>query len=160
MPWAEDWDARMAGTVCRFCREGRPDETSDGVRIYRGQVSDAYLPRRVVMPGYAVVIWRGRHVVEPTELTASEAAKYGRDVLLVGRAIQRHFRALKMNYATMGNWNPHLHTHVTARYTDDRAPGEPLPPLPLVTQPEAQWRSDCETLRDLLADPTGLLPGF
>ncbi|WP_157180797.1 hypothetical protein [Actinopolymorpha alba] len=108
MPWAEDWDARMSGEVCRFCRKGRPDENEDGARVYAGEVSDAYLPRNVVMRGYAVVVWRGRHVVEPTELTSGEAASYGGNVLLVDQAIQKHYRPLKMNYATMGNW-----THIS-----------------------------------------------
>lgn len=145
---------RDRGTVCNRCDEGRPAELKAGTRIYASEVADAYLMRRALVRGYAVIIWRGRHVVEPTELTPREAAQYGQDVLLVGRTIQRHFRPLKMNYMTMGNWTPHLHTHVTARYLDDPAPGDPLPAGQSVLLPEDQWQADAAALRTLLADST------
>jgi hypothetical protein len=38
-----------------------------------------------------IAVFRGRHVVEPTELSDAEAATYGREVLLVGRAITAAF---------------------------------------------------------------------
>ena len=31
-----------------------------------------------------------------------------------------------MNLMTLGNWVPHLHTHVVPRYLDDPAPGGPI----------------------------------
>ncbi|MBE1612073.1 hypothetical protein HEB94_008921 [Actinopolymorpha pittospori] len=52
--------------------------TKAGTRIYASEVADAYLMRRALVRGYAVIIWRGRHVVEPTELPLREAARYGR----------------------------------------------------------------------------------
>jgi diadenosine tetraphosphate (Ap4A) HIT family hydrolase len=156
MPWASDWDKRVTGTVCELCDEGRPEETRTGLRILAGPVADTYLMRRALVRGYAVVVWRGRHVVEPTELSAAEAARYGKDVLRVGLAIQRHFRPLKLNYMTMGNWTPHLHTHVTARSVDDAAPGDPLPAGKSVLLPEDQWREDAAALRALLADPADI----
>ena len=66
-------------------------------------------------------------VDEPTELTDDEAATYGREVLIVGRALETTFSAVKMNYNTLGNWVPHLHTHVVPRYADDPRPGWPFP---------------------------------
>ncbi|MFD2081796.1 Diadenosine tetraphosphate (Ap4A) hydrolase [Actinopolymorpha cephalotaxi] len=152
MPWASNWDERVAGTACELCDEGRPEETKTGTRILASAVADTYLMRRALVRGYAVVVWRGRHVVEPTELSPSEAAQYGRDVLRVGHAIQRCFRPLKLNYLTMGNWTPHLHTHVTARYIDDPAPGDPLPAGRSELLPEDQWREDATALRALLTD--------
>lgn len=32
-----------------------------------------------------------------------------------------------MNFQTLGNALPHLHTHIVPRYIGDPAPGEPLP---------------------------------
>ena len=58
-----------------MCEEGRPDETQFGSRILAGEVSDAYLQRRNVQRGYTVVVWRGRHVAEPTELSPEEGAQ-------------------------------------------------------------------------------------
>ncbi|HEY3140085.1 MAG TPA: hypothetical protein VGJ86_03100, partial [Acidimicrobiales bacterium] len=37
------------------------------------------------------------------------------------------------NYQALGNFLPHLHTHVVPRYPDDPSPGRPLP--------EALWDS-------------------
>ena len=149
--WPADWDARVAGTVCSLCAEGRPEDTKYGRRIAVGDVSDAYLARRGLVRGYAIVVWRGRHVVEPTDLAAAEAASYNAEVLRVGRAIRLHCRPLKMNYQTLGNGSPHLHTHVTARWRDDVAPGGPLPAGPNVDRPEDEWLADVSALRALLA---------
>ena len=44
-------------------------------------MSDAYLVRADIQRGLSMVVWRGRHVAEPTELTDAEAAAYGREVL-------------------------------------------------------------------------------
>ena len=60
-----------------MCDQGRPEETPHGARIFAGEVSDAYLQREDVQRGYTVVIWRGRHVAEPTELSANERRSTG-----------------------------------------------------------------------------------
>ena len=121
-----------------------------GVRIYAGDVSDAYLARRAFARGYAVVIWRGRHVVEPHHLYAQEAVNFHLEVLRVGAAIEQHFQPLKINYMTLGNGVPHLHTHVTARYWDDPAPGGPLPDGPAYEVPPDLLAADAAALRLLL----------
>src|SRR5256714_3150557 len=136
-----------------MCAEGRPDETAWGDRIFAGEVSDAYLQRADVQRGYTIVIWRGRHVAEPTELSGEEAARYWLEVLRVGRALEAHLRPVKLNYELLGNSLPHLHTHVVPRYADDPRPGWPFPfpddePPP---HPEAELRADAAALRALLA---------
>jgi|SRR5215813_2539073 len=155
MGWPADWDARVAGTACRLCAEGRPDESRTGLRIFAGELTDAYLACKAMVRGYAVVIWRGRHVVEPHHLSCYEAASYNADVLRVGRAIEEHFHPLKVNYMTLGNRVPHLHTHVTARYADDPAPGSPLPDGPNQPLPENTWRADATSLRQRLGFERG-----
>ena len=142
----------MRGEACPMCESGRVDETPHGIRFLDGERSDAYLGREGPARGYAYVIWRGRHVAEPTELTAAEAMGYWQDVLHAARAIERHFEPCKMNYQLLGNGVPHLHTHLIPRYLDDVAPGGPLPrgawkegetdPIP-----EVQLREDVEALR-------------
>ena len=93
----------------------------------RRPLRDAYLQRATWQPGYTVVTWRGRHVAEPTELDDEEACGYWREVLRVASALQRHYRPVKMNYQTLGNAVPHLHTHLLPRFRQDPAPGRPLP---------------------------------
>jgi diadenosine tetraphosphate (Ap4A) HIT family hydrolase len=136
-----------------MCAQVRPEETEYGARIFAGEVADAYLQRAGVQRGYTVVVWRGRHVVEPTELSADEAVAYWRVLLDVGRALEQHLQPVKMNYETLGNSMPHLHTHVMPRYADDPRPGWPFPhpedaPPPIE---EAEFRRDVEALRALLS---------
>jgi hypothetical protein len=50
MPWADNWDERVAGTACTRCDEGRPAELKAGTRIYASEVADAYLMRRARVP--------------------------------------------------------------------------------------------------------------
>ena len=110
-----------------MCAQGRPEETPWGIRFFAGVVSDAYLQREKLQRGYTVVIWRGRHVAEPTELSAEEAAQYWLELLEAGRRLERVFEPVKVNYETLGNALPHLHTHVMPRYADDPKPGWPFP---------------------------------
>jgi diadenosine tetraphosphate (Ap4A) HIT family hydrolase len=152
--WPSDWEQRVAGTACALCTQSRTDESEAGLRILGTELTDAYLMRRALVRGYVVVIWRGRHVVEPYQLGDDEAARYQADVHRVARAMATHFRPMKMNCQTLGNRVPHLHTHLTPRYRDDPAPGAPLPDGPNLPLPERQWRADATALRRLLgAEP-------
>ncbi len=125
--WPGNWDELIRGVGCAMCAPGRPESDAYGVRIHAGRYTDAYLQRADVQRGYTVVIWRGRHVTEPTELTGAEAAGYWSEVLTVARALIGRYRPVKMNYETLGNSLPHLHTHLIPRFPDDPRPGQPFP---------------------------------
>ena len=115
--------------------------------------SDAYLQRADVQRGYTLVIWRGRHVNEPTELNDAEAAGYWAEVLDVARALITVYTPLKMNYETLGNSLPHLHTHLVPRYPADPRPGHPFPlsaQTPEAKVPESVLLADAAELRSLL----------
>ena len=147
----------MRGEACPMCESGRADETPHGIRFFSGAWSDAYLGRQGPARGYAYVIWCGRHVAEPTELTAAEATGYWQEVLHAARAIERHFEPCKMNYQLLGNGVPHLHTHLIPRYLDDVAPGGPLPSAvwmqgETVPIPEVRLREDVEALSRIERD--------
>jgi len=139
-----------------MCAEGRPEDNGFGPRIYRGQQSDAYLQRADVgQKGYTIVIWRGRHVADPTELSPDEASAYFVDVLRVGHALEAHYRPIKLNFEMLGNALPHLHTHVIPRYLDDGSPGHPALFMradaePGKKIPEDAVTRDAEALRGLL----------
>lgn len=131
-----------------MCEGGRPEETQYGIRIRSADHSDAYLQKHGTVRGYTIVIWRGRHVAEPMELTEGEAAAYWRDVLDVAAALERHYRPLKVNIEMLGNTMPHLHTHIRPRYQDDPAPFGPLPHgLDNPAFPEDQLRKDADDLK-------------
>jgi len=99
------------------------------------------------------VIWRGRHVSEPTELDEAEAAGYWAEVLAVARALIAVYAPLKMNYETLGNSLPHLHTHLVPRYRADPRPGQPFPlsaQQPAAQIPEDQLLEQAAELRSVL----------
>jgi diadenosine tetraphosphate (Ap4A) HIT family hydrolase len=137
-----------------MCESSRPDADEYGIRIHATGRTDAMLQRARIQRGYTVVIWRGRHITEPFELTDEEASSYWSEVLRVARALTSHFKPLKMNYETLGNSLPHLHTHLIPRYEIDPAPGRPFP-LSLQDGsekhiPEAELLADARALRTLL----------
>ena len=149
MEWPESFYELRRGEGCPMCEQGRPEETEYGARFFAGEVADAYLQKANVQRGYTVVIWRGRHVAEPTELSAEEAAQYWLEVLEAGRRIERALEPVKLNYDVLGNMLPHLHTHVIPRYADDPKPGWPFPfpeDDPGLVNEEA-FRRDLEALR-------------
>jgi diadenosine tetraphosphate (Ap4A) HIT family hydrolase len=133
-----------------MCEQGRPDETPHGARFFAGEVADAYLQKENIQRGYSVVIWRGRHVAEPTELSVEEATQYWLEVLDSARRIEDHLQPVKLNYQLFGNALPHLHTHVIPRYARDPRPGWPFP-FPEEEEPgqidENQFRADLGALR-------------
>ena len=113
------------GEGCPMCGPGA-DETPFGVRVLEGRWANAYLGRYPVRPGYAFVIWKGRHVAEPTELSAEERAGFWGEVGLVADAVAARYHPAKMNWFSLGNGVPHLHVHLVPRPVDDVRAGRPL----------------------------------
>lgn len=151
--WPRNWDELTRGVGCEMCESERPDADAYGIKIHTGRYTDAYLQRADVQRGYTLVIWRGRHVNEPTELDEEEAAGYWAEVLAVAQALISNFEPLKMNYETLGNSLPHLHTHLVPRYTDDPRPGQPFPLnaiQPDAKVPESRLQGEAAILRKLL----------
>ena len=153
--WPADWEERRRGRDCPVCGEGRPDEADGRLRIYTGQVTDAYLNRDDAARGYTVAFWRGRHVAEPTELSDEEASQFWRELLLVSRALERHYQPMKLNVLLLGNVVPHLHAHIVPRYRDDPDAGAPPRFMMGWTdwQPldDAVYLTEVAALRDLLS---------
>jgi len=144
-----------------MCAEGRPDDSHGNARIFAGRVSDAYLVRGDVgQPGYTIVIWRGPHIADPTQLSDADATAFFREVLTVARSLESHYRPAKLNFETLGNTVPHLHTHVIPRYVTDDSPGEParlmrLPGTHREPIPEAIFHRDVAALRVALSRSPG-----
>jgi diadenosine tetraphosphate (Ap4A) HIT family hydrolase len=124
--WPEDWDARVTGATCVMCDALGAGDTDYWIHVADLADTQVYLDRGSQIVGYCVAVWGRGHAAEPTELDAEAAVRYWREVLAVGRAVIGAFAPLKVNYFTLGNTVPHLHTHVVPRYPDDPAPGGPL----------------------------------
>ena len=69
-------------------------------------------------PGYCMVISK-YHVREIHDLPEDVAVAIFRDVIRAGKAIAKSFAPWKLNYASLGNIDEHLHWHVIPRYLND-----------------------------------------
>jgi diadenosine tetraphosphate (Ap4A) HIT family hydrolase len=124
--WPEAFAELRAGVGCPLCVRPEQDLTPHGARFFVGTWSDAVLGRHPVRPGYAYVIWKGRHVTEPDELTSEEAAGFWSEVAWVARAVEARYRPTKMNWLHLGNGVPHLHVHLVPRPLEDANAGGPV----------------------------------
>jgi diadenosine tetraphosphate (Ap4A) HIT family hydrolase len=151
--WSTSWYELRAGRDCGMCADQGLQDSGWGVRFLEGAWADVFLWRSGSVHGYAVAIWKHEHVAEPTRLPAEQAAGFWLETLRAGAAIERHLRPVKLNYLTLGNALPHLHTHIVPRYADDPVPGRPLPfdSLDNGRQPEERLQADVLALRAMVA---------
>ncbi|MBM3342076.1 MAG: HIT family protein [Betaproteobacteria bacterium] len=68
--------------------------------------------------GYCRVIWN-THVAEMTDLTDADRARCMHVVFTVEALLRELIAPDKINLASLGNFTPHVHWHVIARYRDD-----------------------------------------
>jgi diadenosine tetraphosphate (Ap4A) HIT family hydrolase len=126
-PWPADLGLKKAGVGCPHCERGRVDETEHGVRYFVGAVSDGYLQKSGSTAGYSAVIFRGRNVGAPHEMTSDEHAAFWSEVGHVAHAIEQVYRPVHLNFQILGNQDPHVHVHIVPRHDPDPAPSMPLP---------------------------------
>ena len=124
-PWPADFSTKKAGIGCPQCEVGRVDETEHGVRYFAGSVADGYLQKSGPTPGYSVVIFRGRHVGAPHEMSGDEHAAFWAEIGVVAEAIEAVYRPIHLNFQILGNQDPHV--HIVPRHDPDPAPSMPLP---------------------------------
>lgn len=152
--WPPDWADRLAGRDCPICAGLGKGDNDFWVHVFTGEVAEVHLERRTRLPGYSIAVWRHGHIAEPTDLDPGQAGLYWQEVLAAGRAVRERFSPVKLNYMTLGNTVPHLHTHVVPRYPDDPAPGGPIAweqifsPDPV---PDSDLHDQAASLRALLA---------
>lgn len=65
-------------------------------------------------PGRSIVVLN-RHVAALEDLADSERNAFWADATTVGRAVKRVTGCARVNYAVLGNAEPHLHVHVIPR---------------------------------------------
>lgn len=68
--------------------------------------------------GYCRVIWNA-HVAEMTDLGDADRAHCMRAVYAAESLLRTLLKPDKINLASLGNFVPHLHWHVIARFRDD-----------------------------------------
>jgi len=125
--WRRGWAEQRRGLGCVLCPRTEVDDDEWGTLVYSGRALNAFVWKTGLVPGYVVAVWSGPHVSEPTELSDEDLGAYWREVTLVGRAVEQVVEPAKMNYLTLGNNIPHLHTHIVPRPVLDPHPNAPLP---------------------------------
>lgn len=70
-------------------------------------------------PGYCRIIWQS-HACDMSDLLSADRNTLFKALILVEEVLKRIMRCNKINLASFGNQIPHLHWHITPRYTDDR----------------------------------------
>lgn len=123
------WDALVRGEGCPLCRDLAAGTEPNAFRhvVTDLVVSQLWLAANQSVPGYCVLVHR-QHVPEPYDLPRAERSAFFEDMVAAGRALERAFGAVKMNFEILGNAVPHLHCHIKPRYYGDPAPGKPIHP--------------------------------
>jgi diadenosine tetraphosphate (Ap4A) HIT family hydrolase len=80
------------------------------------------------LPGYCLLM--ADPVVESlNSLNESERIQYSLDVIAIGDALLKVTAAYRINYETLGNSEPALHTHIVPRYRSEPIEKRQLPPF-------------------------------
>ena len=80
------------------------------------------------LAGYCLVL-ADPVVASVNALNQAERVRYSLDVLAVGDALMAVTGAYRINYETLGNSEPALHTHIVPRYLDEPDDKRRLPPF-------------------------------
>ena len=104
--------------------------------------------------GYCILLLKDHHD-QLDELPLERQARLWEDVARVATALRRELQPVRLNYACLGNFVPHVHWHVIPRYDDDPEPLHPIWVRPVaervVALPGAERTKLVATLRRALA---------
>lgn len=75
---------------------------------------------------WVILVPRREGVREVTDLDAPTRVALMEELCRASEAMQKLFKADKMNVAALGNMVPQLHVHVIARFSDDAAWPKPV----------------------------------
>lgn len=78
------------------------------------------------LPGYCVFL-ADPIVASPNDLFRDARIRYSLDVLTAGDALLAVTGAERINYETLGNSEPALHTHIIPRFSDEPAEKRRMP---------------------------------
>jgi diadenosine tetraphosphate (Ap4A) HIT family hydrolase len=102
--------------ACALCNQTQ--NLSKSNLIAESKQTIFFLGSHAYYPGYCVAIHK-KHVVEMHDLNLIDQAETITEVLSLSKAIYLAFSPIKMNLASLGNQDPHLHWHLFPRYKDD-----------------------------------------
>jgi len=117
--------------------------TAGGRLVFDGARLRVIHAQETGFPAFYRVVWKD-HVVEFSDLSATDRALCMDAVVAVERALRAQLQPAKINLAALGNMVPHLHWHVIARFAWDSH-------FPSPVWAGAQRANDEAQLQDVLA---------
>ncbi len=99
---------------CFYCENGEKLE-SLMIPLCELEYSNVYLNRDQKHKGRCVVALK-QHKTEYFQLSPEENAGYFAEVARVASAINEVYKPAKINYATFGDFVPHVHVHIVPKY--------------------------------------------
>jgi len=97
----------------------QPDANEYRIKVSDLRVSTLYVDRDQTYHGYSLLMFNKRHVTGLEYLTEEECSLFMQDLRQSANAIKKAVNPDHMNYATLGNFIPHLHYHIIPRYKND-----------------------------------------
>ena len=80
------------------------------------------------LPGYCLLL-SDPMAASPNTLSETERARYALDVFRIGDALLAVTGAYRINYMTLANLEPSLHTHIIPRFQDEPEEKRRAPPF-------------------------------
>ncbi len=80
------------------------------------------------LPGYCLLL-ADPVVASPNALSEAERARYAQDVFRIGDALLAVTGAHRINYMTLANLEPSLHTHIIPRFHEESDEKRRAPPF-------------------------------
>ena len=89
--------------------------------VWESNFSIVVIGEHQFFEGYCMVISRN-HIREMHNLDLEFSKGVFTDLMRIGKAVEKAYKPLKMNYASFGNIEEHLHWHVIPRYSTELDP--------------------------------------
>jgi diadenosine tetraphosphate (Ap4A) HIT family hydrolase len=111
---------RDAVAGCSLCSEfGDVSRRNLSTWVADLQVSTAIVGKNQLCRGTAILVYNKAHAVELVELDPHDQVAYMEDLTRLAGALYEAYHPDKLNYALLGNVEPHLHWHVIPRREAD-----------------------------------------
>lgn len=100
---------------CFYCDERHEGREAIMYKVGEMKAGVLYLFKDQAHKGRCVLALKG-HKKELCECGAQEAADFARDLALASGAVKELWGCTKLNLASFGDANPHLHFHIVPKY--------------------------------------------
>ena len=104
---------------CRLCAKlGSVSEGKNFLFVHEFRSSVLLVGDHQYFPGYCLLIAK-RHVREIHDLPRFDRSSLFEELMMAGEAISISYKPWKLNYASFGNVDEHVHWHIMPRYESD-----------------------------------------